>query len=221
MILGALAATALAIAGLASPAAAATLDPLAPCYASAGEAPEQRETIDVHATGFTPSAVLDLYVDGQLVDSGRADVFGETTAKVPAPFQRRGERPFTLVVVERDNPANVASGESRVTSLSVTLRPRDARPSRRVRFRGRGFTAPRPVYGHYLYNGELRRTVRLARRTTAPCGVFRVRRRQIPIANPETGRWLLQVDQQREYAAAPRSNMVHVDITVRETFLDP
>ncbi len=225
MLLRALIATTLATAALAAPAAAATVDALKPCYASDGPANVQRETIRVHAVGFTPEAALDLYIDGLVVAQGMADEFGETRAAVPAPFQGTaagGERPFTLAVVERDNPSIAASTGSRVTNLAVTLRPKTAKPSRRVRFRGRGFTkADRPIFAHYVLGGELQKTVRLVRRPTGPCGVFSVRRKQIPIRNARVGDWLLQIDQQRRWAERPASNMQRMTIKVRETFLPP
>lgn len=221
MLLRALIATALATAALAAPAAAATLDPLKPCYASDGQAPDKRETISVHAAGFTPTSVVDLTIDGTLMFSGQADAFGETRALVPAPFQGRGERPFTLLVQQRDNPMNFVSVTSRVTNLAVTLRPNPAKPSRNVRFRGRGFTKAAPVFAHYVFGGVLQKTVRLVKRPIAPCGVFSVKRRQIPVRNARVGDWLLQIDQQRKWADRPASNMQAMTIKVRETFLEP
>jgi hypothetical protein len=221
MLARVIAAAALLAAGFAAPAAAApTLDPLKPCYASAGPQAWQRETIHVHATGFTPGATLDMTIDGQPATQqpGVADQSGATTADVPAPFQGRGERPFTLVIAERDNPVNLVTATPLVTSLTVTLRPNPARPSQRVRFRGRGFTNDAPVYAHYLFRGKLKKTVRLARHPTGECGRFSVRRRQIPVRRVHTGRWLLQVDQQHAWSPTPASNMQQLVITVRETF---
>jgi hypothetical protein len=214
--------TALAFGALAAPAAGAQIDELKPCYVSAGRVEERRESIDVHGTGFSPDAVIDIYVDGVLVLSdGRTNAVGEVMGQVKAPYQSRGEREFTLTVAERDNPENVVTVTSRVTTLRVTLTPREARPSRRVRFRGRGFTQPAPVYAHYLYAGKEQKTVRLARRSTAPCGTFDVRRRQIPVEDPRTGRWIMQVDQKRAYAPEPDPVWVRLPIKVVVDFLEP
>jgi hypothetical protein len=223
MFLRALLGTALATTALAEPAAATTtLDPLKPCYASDGQAADKRETINVHATGFTPTSMVDLQIDGPpVLFSGRADAFGEIRAAVPAPFHGRGEREFTLVVAERDNAMNSVFATSRVTNLGVTLRPNPARPSQKVRFRGRGFTKAAPVFAHYVFGGVVRKTVRLVQQPVAPCGVFSVKRRQIPVTNARVGDWLLQIDQQRKWAARPASNMQAMTIKVRETFLDP
>lgn len=213
--------TALVLAALAAPAAAAQIDELKPCYVSAGRMEDRRESIDVHGTGFSPDAVIDIYVDGVLVLSdGRTNAVGEVMGQVKAPYQSRGEREFTLTVAERDNPVNVVTVTSRVTALRVTLTPREARPSRRVRFRGRGFTGDAPVYAHYVYGDAVRKTVRLARQPSA-CGAFDVRRRQIPIDSPRVGDWTVQIDQQQDYTAEPTSNWVRMLIAVRRVFRDP
>jgi hypothetical protein len=207
---------------LAAPAQAdVVLDPLKPCYVSDGDLPNQRETIHVHATGFTPVAAVTLTLDGVAVAHGTSDAFGAITANVPAPFQGQGEHEFLLVVFEDQNELNQDAASALVTNLGVTLRPKRARPSRRIRFVGRGFTNDAPVFGHYLYGGKVRKTVRFARRSTPPCGVFRAKRRQIPVKRPATGEWVLQVDQQRRYAALPASNAQRVIIRVTETFKKP
>jgi hypothetical protein len=209
---------------LAAPAAATPVltAPLKPCYASDGEANTDRETVHLRATGFTPAAHLILKLDGAVVDdTGRADVSGAMAADIPAPFQGIGQRPFTIVVQEVENPANVLSATALVTNLSVTLRPKRARPSRKVRFSGRGFTADKPVYGHYLFGGKVRKTVRLARQPVQPCGIFHSKRRQIPVRRPAVGDWILQVDQQRRYSPHPTSNLQLVYIHVAQTVKTP
>jgi hypothetical protein len=215
-------ATALLVLALAAPASAApAMDPLKPCYATDGDVPAKRESVHVHATGFTPAAHVDLLIDGQLQTTGFADVNGATTADFPAPFQAIGQRPFTLTLQEQENTQNFVTQTSLVTNLSVTLRPKRAPPSRKVRFSGRGFTKDQPVYGHYVFGGKVRKTVRLARRPAQPCGIFHAHRRQIPVRRPAVGDWILQVDQQRRYSPRPASNMQPVFIRVSETFKRP
>ena len=107
-----------------------------------------------------------------------------------------------------------------MTNLAVFVRPKRAAPSRRVRFRGRGFLQPGPVYAHYLYGGKVQKTVRLARHSTAPCGTFDVKRRQIPVKNARTGRWIVQMDQKKAYDPAPDPVWVRLPIRVTEVFLE-
>jgi hypothetical protein len=215
----ALVATAFLLLSLAAPAqAVVTMDPLKPCYVSDGDQPTQRETIVVHTTGFTPLASLTLSIDGQPVDTGFADAFGVADWQETAPFEGRDEHEFTLSVVEDLNPSNnVATAVSRVTNLAVTLRPSVAAPSRKVRISGRGFTAAAPVFGHYVFGGKVRKTVRFVAASHLPCGTFHARRRQIPLKQPAFGKWILQVDQQRQYSPLPATNAQRVIIRVRES----
>jgi hypothetical protein len=209
---------ALLIALPAAPAAAATLTPLKPCYVSNGPATDQLEDMTVRGDEFQPGATVEVLVDGIVVASAPTDPVGFFSVFVDPPYQPQGERPFTVTV--RDG-VNVLSLESRVTNLNVTMKPKQAPPNRRVRFRGRGFTQAAPVFAHYLYAGREQKTVRLARRSTAPCGAFDVRRRQIPVDDARTGRWIVQVDQKRAYAAEPDPVWVRLPINVVEVFLEP
>lgn len=214
-----IAATALAVGALAAPAAAAEMAPLKPCYVSAG--PEETEAVAVNATGFTPNAKVEVLVDGAVVlPEVPTDAVGDIAATVAAPYQEDGEREFTVTVREPLNPMSVVSATSRVTALSAELRPRRARPSRRVRFRGRGFTDDRSIFAHYVYNDRVRKTVRLAE-PRGDCGRFSVRRRQIPISRPRTGDWTLQIDQRRRYSETPDTNWVRLVIRLREVFKEP
>jgi hypothetical protein len=208
-------ATTLAFGLIAGPASAATLSPLKPCYVSAGRDEDDRETVTVSGTAFTPNTVLDVLIDGVLIGTAPTDPNGEFGFFTPAPFQKRGERAFTVTV--RDG-ATALSVQSRVTRLAVFVRPRSAPPSRRVRFRGRGFMLAAPVYAHYVFGGREQKTVRLARRTTGACGKFRARRRQIPIDDPRTGRWIVQIDQHKDYSRKPDPVLVRLPIDVKEVF---
>ena len=217
-----LALTALALGTAAAPAGAATVDPLKPCYVAAGEAPEQRENVVIKGEGFTPEGTVDILVNGILEAQPQAGVRGEITGAVDAPPLDAGEAPFEVVVRDATNPleATVTVG-SRVTDLDARLRPRTAEPSERVRMLGRGFTRDAPVFAHYMFGGELEKTVRIARRTKGACGRFDVRRRQIPIDDPASGKWTIQIDQRRRYSPTPRPVWVRVPVTVTRTFLEP
>jgi hypothetical protein len=214
-----LAVTTLALSLSASPAAAATLNPLEKaCYASTGPASEQLENITVSGVDFVHDSAVEVLVDGVLAAAPPTDSVGDFSVIVDPPYQARGERAFTIEV--RDGVNSLAT-QARVTNLAVTMRPKQAAPNRRVRFRGRGFTQPAPVFAHYLFGGKAQKTVRLARRSTGPCGTFNVKRRQIPIDDARTGRWVMQVDQKRAYAPEPDPVWVRLPITVVEVFLEP
>jgi hypothetical protein len=191
------------------------------CYVSVGPDPSQRQSVPIAAEGFAPNATVDVLIDGAQVDSdgdgapdiATADPGGKVVGSVRAPVQAGGERPFTLTLTQRDNPANTISATSKVTALSLTLRPAQAPPSSKVRFRGRGFMGKGPVWAHYVFRGKLRKTVRLARRA-GECGTFDVRRRQIPLTRPRIGRWTVQVDRQRKYSEQPATVWQRIAIDV-------
>jgi hypothetical protein len=205
----------------ASAGAAVWTAPLSRCYVSVGADVQERQVVAVGAQGFPQLSPVDVLLDGQpadATDDGQADPFyadpdGNVTARLRVPYQAADERPFTISVTEHANAGNSVTVTSNVTALSAELRPAKAPPSQRVRFSGRGFTKAAPVYGHYLYRGAVRRTVRLAQ-PVGNCGTFSVRRRQIPVVRPRIGKWTLQVDQQKVYAAAPDSVFVRITITV-------
>ena len=204
---------ALAMAIAAPPAAqAATLEPLRPCYRSVDAT--NQEPVHVEAGDFTPGAAVNVSIDGVTVRDVIALPDGSVSGKVEAPYRRRGVRPFTLTVTERDRPANTATVGSLVTALSLRLKPSEAKPSRRVRFLGRGFLDGPEIYGHYLHGGRLRKTVLLGR-AEGPCGRLDARRRQIPVRRPAAGRWTLQVDNQPEYSPQPPGAFIPYTITVK------
>jgi hypothetical protein len=212
-----LTATTLALALSVAPASAATLAPLNACYVSTGVTSEERENVVVRGDAFAPRATVEVFIDGVYEASAPTGTVGEFELAVDAPHQPAGERVFTITATDGVNTVTV---QSRVTNLAVFVRPKRSAPSRRVRFRGRGFLRDAPVYAHYLYGGKEQRTVRFARHSTAPCGTFDVKRRQIPVENPRTGRWIVQFDQNKEYASAPDPVWVRLPIRVSEVFLE-
>jgi len=193
---------------------AAELEPLAACYRSVDS--QTRETVTVRAAGFTPGEQVSVAIDGVVVDTATVLPQGNVEGQVTAPYQDRGERPFTLTLTEVDQPTNSASAVSRVAALSFRLKPRNSAPSKRVRFIGRGFTDGDFVYAHYVRKGKLRKTVLLGA-AQGPCGQIDVLRRQIPIDRPATGRWTLQVDNQKRYSTQPASVFVRWAINVQRT----
>ena len=193
---------------------AAQLDPLAACYRSVDE--RTRETVPVQASGFTPGERVNVFVDDALVQQDVVVLTdGTVSGGVQAPYLPKGERFFRLTVTEVEQPSNTASVMSRVTALSLRLKPRRAAPHRRVRVIGSGFIDGPDVYAHYLRKRQLRKTVRLGA-PQGPCGRVDVMRRQLPLRKPALGRWTLQVDNQKAYSAQPDSVFMTLSITVTE-----
>jgi hypothetical protein len=209
------AATVLCLALTASPAAAATVEDLKPCYVPAGPADAERETITVRGENFAQVSTVEVLFDGVVVGSALTGSVGEFQILLPAPFQAAGARPLTVTV--RDPAGNEVPKSTRVTDLAMSIKPRSVNSAaKRVRFRGRGFTLQAPIFAHYLFKGEEQRTVRFARSSAGPCGTFSVKRRLIPIDDARMGRWVVQVDQRREYSPTPDPVWVRRPIDVVE-----
>jgi hypothetical protein len=180
------------------------VDPLAPCYVAAQ--PNQTQAVSVQAHGFMPFAPVNVYVNGTLEAPGagipqpQADANGDVTGSVPAPYFPAGVHAFTVTASDARTGAG-ASAASFVTLLAVQQVPQQARTGARVRFKGRGFTAPGAVYAHYVYKGVSHKSVRLGQPKGA-CGSFSRRIRQFPFkARPKVGLWTIQFDQQPRYSA--------------------
>lgn len=213
-----------ALALLPATAQAAALNPIKPCYISVTQdgPPQQitREALDVGGSSFTPGSLVDVSVDGKVERTVQVDAAGNLPSQVlESPYQPRGQGTFVLTAAERGNPINSVSLQSRTTALTLRLPSKADPPSKRIHFRGSGFTQQKTVWAHYLYKGRVRKTVRMVKRIKNPCGVFSVHRKQIPFTQKKllrmTGRWRIQVDQQRKYSRAPDSVFVRVDIDVR------
>ena len=195
-----LAVTALVLGAAATPAVAATVAPLKPCYVSAGDTREQRENVLIQGEGFTPEGFVDILVNGIVEAQPQADASGNISGTIDAPFQDAGEVPFEIVVRDRINPLVSITLRSRVSALDARLRPRDAPSDSRVRMLGRGFTRlaadgrRAPLFAHYMFGGTWEKTVRLARRSKGRCG--RAIRRPPP-ADPDRRPGQREVDRSR------------------------
>lgn len=167
--------------------------------------------LTITGTGFGPGARVELRrgarsvlataaADGTL--SAQLSVLDLLTAR-----RTPGSSRFTVVANDVGGatgspPAQGISNEIalRAAPLAFTARPVRAKPSARVTFRLSGFAPGRIVYAHYRLRGEVRANVPFGRASN-PCGLLTTRRRQIPVANPETGLWRVQFDHNRRFSA--------------------
>ena len=197
---------------------AATLAPLKPCYVSVDET--KREPVPVEASGFTPGSAVDVAIDGTPVKSEVPVLLdGTVSGSVSAPFQEKGQRRFT-----HHGDRAGAAGEHR-------LRRQQGHRAQPARTAEEGAAAQaralqRPRLHHRRADLRPLRVREKLRKTVdfgmphGDCGVFRVKRRQIPVRNPRIGRWTLQADTEPEYSSAPASVFVRLAITVRRVFRD-
>jgi hypothetical protein len=210
---------------LAVPAAAQavpTIEPLKPCYVTAGTAADPKgEGVEIHAQGFDPNSKVDMTLNGAFFEGSQGLQVGETglleLKEFPAPFVSSGTQPFTVTLTQQGKPEHTVTATPLATRLALQIKPRRARPSQRIRFKGRGFTAEKPVYAHYVFDGKQRARVRMARRT-GECGAWSVRKPQFPMRHPEPGRWIVQFDQSKRYRNGNSGKLntvfVRVEITV-------
>jgi hypothetical protein len=207
---------------------AATIQPLKPCYVTAGTAAQpQAEGVQITAAGFTPNSKVDLAVtlDGQphMTQPGlQTDPAGNLNVapeQLGAPFVASGIHDFAITLTQQGNAANTATATSKTAALGLSVKPRRARPSKVIRFKGSGFTGSKGVYAHYVYRNKVRKTVRMVRKTNT-CGTWLAHRRQIPVRNPKPGLWTVQFDQSKRYIDATKpgnaldSVFVRLDISV-------
>jgi hypothetical protein len=87
----------------------------------------------------------------------------------------------------------------------------------RVPLVSRLYGATRRIVGS-VFGGKEQKTVRLARHSSEPCGTFSVKRRLIPIESARMGRWIMQVDQKRNYSPEPDPVWVRRPIDVTQVF---
>jgi hypothetical protein len=192
----------LAAAFAAAPYTVATpvLDPLKLCYVTVRTGPDAfvAESVRVAGSGFTPNALVDVSFDDEVVAPGVQITSGGLLPAgfAPSPYILDGQRVFQVRVAERGEGAPSIKLESFTSALAVRVTPRRARPTSRVRFRGRGFTDRGGIYAHYLKRGKLRETVRLAKAASGACGTFDIKAPQFPF-EPQMGTWRLQIDQHR------------------------
>jgi hypothetical protein len=208
-----------ALAVPASAQAVPTIEPLKPCYVTAGTAKKpQGEPVMINAQGFTANSKVDLTVNGAPLKGSTGLQVGETglltLPPFPAPFVRQGPEDFTVTLAERDNAVNTVTATAKSTRLGVRIRPRSARPSERIRFEGSGFTGEQPVYAHYTRNGRQVARVRMVRRT-GECGAWSARRQQFPMEEPTPGTWVVQFDQSKKYRDGRRGKLDSVYVRVR------
>src|SRR3712207_6620819 len=113
---------------LAAPAAAdgAILQPIKPCYVSVDD--DLREEVVLAGSGYAPNEVLEILVDGTIIDGVVSDENGEFGPRViKAPPRGDGlPRAFRVQVRERNHPASQDTLRSLVSALVLRVKPAHA-----------------------------------------------------------------------------------------------
>jgi hypothetical protein len=178
-----------ALAG-AGPAPAATIVTGVPCYRDGGE-------ISIAGEGFIPGALVTVSGTGI---AGQAFADGSGTVQLTAsaqPLHAAGPAVRTVNLIATDGTTTVHASV-RITNFTFAITPAVRRPSTPVRWAVSGFDDATRVYAHYVHDGRERRRV-LFGRMPSPCSVLHARVPMLPVAHPEPGRWIIQLDNQPRY----------------------
>jgi hypothetical protein len=182
----------LAALALAAPASApaATLSVDRPCYGAG-------ERVQFTGHGYTPDGSVALSVSGQQLGVGSANSVGEFTAALRAPAIDGKQRTDVFTATDQTDLALTASAPVLLTSLDVSVKPKDGDPSKPKRIVARGFTNGTTLYAH-VRRGKAKRNVRVGR-LRGPCKTLSVKRRLFsPDAQP--GVYKVQFDARRRYS---------------------
>jgi len=203
---------AMAVAALALPAAApaATINPDRPCarYVPTLGQP----TWQAIGTGFTPSQVVTVRADDQLVGSAAADATGALALPALAPSLKSANTNEQTFMLNASDAAGLAATPSqlRVVRLTVDL-PDQARPRSRVLYRAYGFAAGTGVYLHVRRGGQTRGRFSLGK-AKGDCGKTSKRMRYMPLSRYRTGTYEYWFSQSRRYSTQTRIYGVKITI---------
>lgn len=170
-----------------------------------------KPTMTIIGAGFTPGSLVSLATATtarpapSLFSSARVLPTGaflkQTTPPSFNPFNRTLQS-YTLVALESGNPANVAITPFKVARFGMRMSPTPKRPTQKVTYTARGFTAGKPVYVHFRFGGVTRRTVSLGLAKGA-CGTASRKMRALP-TKVRYGNWTTYTDQRKRFSAKTR-----------------
>ncbi len=165
-------------------------------------------------SGFTPQSTVKL-TGMELDRSAFPDATGafQTTLLTPNNTTYT-PRTYTVTATNEANPAETASVAVQVVKFGVSA-PLNGKPSDTAVWRFAGFTAGKPLYGHFRYHGQTIRNYRFGTAKGA-CGTLKTRAKRLP-ARSRRGTWTLQVDQAKSYSAKTRPSF-RTSFTIYRTF---
>jgi hypothetical protein len=168
----------------------------------------------VTGQGFAAGAPISIESTSPLgaATADGAGAFQFTTPAPVLPFSTPGVQTFTLTAGDGTNSAQTTV---RVTTFAGDHVPSlPPRPGTRVRWRVSGFAPGARVYAHYVHGGREVRRVSFGR-MPSPCGVLAKRVPMLPVANPATGRWRIQIDTRRRYGSDTPIRLVETGVVSR------
>lgn len=183
---------------------AASLRPLESCFFHATQA-------QVAASGFAPASRLELTFDGSPLGAVTTDERGDVRITINLSELEPDVGQRSLVLRASDGSGTTAATRLRVTRRrAVFAEPTTTTDVRtwKASFRLFGFGSGRAFLHYVSPKGRHVKTVRLGA-LRGPCGRLAARKRRVlPVAHPEYGRWKLQFDTRRRYHRKTRNRRV-------------
>lgn len=199
---------AVALAAAAAPAGAAVVTTLPCVQYSPGE-----QSMPIMGTGFSPTGLVTLATTTPSnpnpvpLSSSPTDAGGAFARAVLPPLlasPKVHQQSFTLVATDLTNaaaPVQSPPFSFQVVRFGMTMTPAPKRPAQIVNYTARGFTAGKPVYVHFRFRGQTRRTVRLGV-ASGPCGIVSKRMRAMP-TTAHVGQWATYTNQSTQWSGRP------------------
>lgn len=173
-------------------ASAATLTSNKPCYL-------EGESATLAGEGYAANVPVSFAFDGSPAGQQPSDAAGRVFAGFTAPTSIGSVSVREYTVTASDEAGNAGSTSLAVTKRELDVRPSSGSPRRRVRFSVRGMVPGRTLYAHYVLRGRERARVRLGR-AAGPCGTLVKRTRYFPRRTVPRGNWTIQVDHRRRWS---------------------
>lgn len=159
--------------------------------------PGKRYKLD--GSGFTPERSVTVAYEGlsttYFPNSSGAFAGEEITAPE---YDSLAPKTLTFTATDNINAANTASVSVETAKFGSNL-PVNGKPNKVVTWQFAGFLNSAPIYGHYLYERKLKRTVRFGT-GQGGCGTLTKRAVRFPIKKPKNfGTWEIRIDSNAKY----------------------
>jgi hypothetical protein len=148
--------------------------------------------------GYTPNGEVAFTVGGQQLGVTTANAVGEISVSLGAPSIEGKQRTDVFTATDQTDLALVGTVKVPLTSLNVTVSPKQGNPGKPRRIKARGFTAGKVLYAHFKL-GHKRRNLKIGK-LQGPCKTLNVKK-QLFASNAPTGLYNVQFDTKRKYSS--------------------
>jgi hypothetical protein len=162
------------------------------CYVEQG-------TMVVSGSGYTPNSIATVTVGGTTysADTDATGAFSTTLSAPSTSLKHPGAQQFPLTAHDVDTNVDTNTTVN-VAKVGVDGVPSKSKPHKRITWNIAGFPGQKALYGHWRFGGKTRANHRMGV-PQGPCGVLRVKARQIEADRVRFGTWTVQFDHNRVY----------------------